>query len=387
MTHAFIADGRLYIRDHRGSVKEIESSFIRDKVERADRSKTYAGWKGQSSPEDMYFGAPVVWGRQSAPAMVANFRFQHVLLAGENRLYYTLTNNVVTGLFEYDLAEQFETRLFHKNDIIEHGFDYSPVRKEFVMAVQDAEGRVGLDLLNEKGSDLKELTSGDSRDSNPSFSLKNPNHILFQSSGIARDEAGYAILYGAEAIYRLDLEKEEMEEVLCDERFDFLLPREDREGNLYCIRRPYQQSSRFSPLKTILDIVLFPFRFVVALIGFLEAFTRLFNQQGFKVDGPRVQAPRQDKYVQVLGQTIQIAKIRRQSRFGREPSLVPGNWELIRVSPDGRMEILARNAASYDIDAQGKVHYTNGYCVRTLVQEAREVLFRYKMIEHLKTVQ
>jgi len=62
MIVAFISDGRLYVRDGQGTVREIESRFITEKLERVERSKTYSGWKGQGSPDDMYFGAPVVWG-------------------------------------------------------------------------------------------------------------------------------------------------------------------------------------------------------------------------------------------------------------------------------------------------------------------------------------
>ena len=56
----------------------------------------------------------------------ATFRFKNVVEADNNTIYYIITNNTVTGLFEYDIQNDDETRLFHKNDIIEIGLDFLP---------------------------------------------------------------------------------------------------------------------------------------------------------------------------------------------------------------------------------------------------------------------
>lgn len=384
MTYAFISDGRLYVRDEKGEVLEIESQFITEKINRSERSSKYTGWKSKTSPGDMYFGGPAIWGQQDACGMAVAYRFKDVITADENTLYYTLTNNNVTGLFRYDKADQFETRLFHSNEFIECGIDYSPERKEFAMATFDAEGRANVHLLNENGSVVKELTMGDSRDSNPSFSLRDPNQIFFQSSGIARDESGYAMMQGPETIYLLYLENEDMQEVLSDENYDFLLPKEDKNGNLYCIRRPYQMPGKTSLGRVILNTILFPFRFAVAVVSFLNAFTKLFNQQSFKANAFSGDTPTQKKYVNILGQTVDVAKKQRDVFSKKEPSLVPGNWELIRMSPDRTFEVIANNVASYDIDSSGAVHYTNGYRVNSMLQENNKTVFRHRIIEKIK---
>ncbi len=43
---------------------------------------------------------------------------------------------------------------------------------------------------------------------------------------------------GPESINRLDLESGDIEEIAADARYDFLQPRDDKQGNVYCIRRP-----------------------------------------------------------------------------------------------------------------------------------------------------
>lgn len=382
MIYAIISDGRLYVGSENGPTQEIESRFVAEKNNLAERSKKNSGWKTGTSPEDLYFNKSAIWGQQNVSGTVGGYRFKKVMSAGETGLYYTLANNTVTGLFRYDFSDKFETRLFHRNELIECGIDFCPARKEFVMAVLNTDMSSNLQLLNESGSILRDVTTGDARDSYPVFSRRHPDHILYQSAGIARDEMGVAIMHGPEAIFRLDLQNEQVEEVLSDEQFDFLLPREDESGNLYFIRRPYRHPGQNGIWRLLLDIVLFPFHFAVAIVGFLDAFTKLFNQQTL-ANSMRGSLPRQDKYVHVLGQSINLAKLRRNSLFRGEPNLVPGNWELIRMTPDKQFQVLARHVLSYDIDAAGQVHYTNGYRVRRLSQTDRKIMLNHRVIEQL----
>lgn len=385
MLHAFISDGRLYIYDGTSGIREIESQFVRHKLERSERQTNYHSWKNHANDGDPYFNSSVVWGKQASAGLATGFRFKDVIVASEKSLYYTIGNGVVTGLFKYDVDDDFETRLFHKNDLTSWGIDYSNQRQEFVLAVEEADGRVNLDLLNDCGSAVSELTGGDSRDSNPSFSRCNPNQILFQAAGIARDENGYPMMYGPEGIYKHDTNSDGLIEVLTDDNCDLLLPKEDASGNLYFIRRPYRQPGQTSLGRGLINALLFPFHFISAVVGFLEAFTKLFNQQAFRPGGPELQTPRQEKYVRVFGQTIQLAKIQRKTKSGREPSLVPPTWELLRMSPDRQFEVIARNVAFYDIDQNNNIYYTNGYRVNKIMSGKSDILFKHNLIEHFKT--
>jgi hypothetical protein len=383
MGQYFIADGRLYCRNQQGEIQEFESPFVQEKAERTNKHNTASGWKSQGSPGNPYWNSSVVWGNQAAGRSVSAFRFNHVVAASPNMLYYTLSNFGVTGLFEYDVKEQFETRLFHKNDFREEGFDYSSQRNEFVMAVWNDDGSCSLRILDNRGSGRTTLTEGDSRDSNPSFSHKNHQHILFQSAGIARNEEGGVFMYGPEAIHRLDMDKNEVFDILSNPQYDYVLPKEDTQGNIYCIRRPFHGPSTHTIFHTIKNIILFPIHFVVAIFNFLETFTRLFNQKAFKADGPNVQAPQNNKYVQIMGQTIDVAKNSKAYALNHEPSLVPANWELICLYPDGRQEVLARKAAYFDVDAAGNIVFTNGYRVRSLENVTQKVDFRHNLIQEV----
>jgi hypothetical protein len=383
MIHAFVSDGRLYLRTASGDLQEVESPFANEKRDRMERQKSAHGW--QSSLDGTHFSSAVLWGKQASSSN-APFRFTDVVPAGDGSLYYTMHNGVVTGLFRYDLNDSFETRLFHKNGISIIGFDFSSGRNQLVVSTQEDDLRAHLELLDEKASHIRGLTSGDVVDSNPSFSHASPDRVVFQSSGVMRNDEGFVVCMGPSAIMTIDLNSEDLVEMYSDPHHDLMLPRQDAQGNLYCVRRPYKAPYSSSPLSTLLHVVLFPIRFCVAVVGFLNAFTELFSRPLMKAQGPQMQAPEREKYVRVLGETIQVAKLYRASYYGKEVSMVPRSWELIRVDKDRNVKVLAKNVAFYDVDAGGNVCFTNGFKVTNLSQDAAQSLFKHSLIERLRAV-
>ena len=177
MIYTFIADGRLYVCDKDGQRKEIESHFVLEKLDGAEYHKSHSGWKSASSDADTPFNGSSVWGGQASSGPSLNYRFQNVICIDEDTICYILTNGTITGLFKYNIKEDHEDRLFHRKDHPCFGIDYSPRRNEFVIAVGDPDGRVNLQLLDERGSHIRDITGGDSRDCNPAFSMKDPDHI------------------------------------------------------------------------------------------------------------------------------------------------------------------------------------------------------------------
>ena len=384
MIYTFISDGRLFIRYPDGKIKEIESHFVREKMEFAENYKSHRGWQKNASSDNPYYNSGTIWGGQASATPSATFRFKNVVKADENTIYYILTNNMVTGLFEYDITNDEEARLFHKNDIVELGLDYSTKRNEFAIALLLEDGQVNIELLDNRGSYKQDLTGGDSRDTNPSFSKTNPDQILFQSSGIARDEEGFPMAHGPECIHRIDLETGDITGIIASDQYDYMLPKEDQLGNIYCIQRPYKQFGHVSPFRYILSIILFPINFLIAIVNFLNAFTQLFNKNTLTPGGPNVQTPKKQKYVNVLGQTINLAKVKKFS--SDEYSLVPGSWKLIKITPDKNTHTIANKVSSYDIDNDGNIHYTNGYKVHTVSENTQTNLqFKHPIIENITT--
>jgi hypothetical protein len=374
--HAFIADSRLHTR-RGGKSEEIESEFAQANLAEYERRKTSHGWKTADEGASGYS----IWGKQGSGVAYTGFRFLTVVPASVGTLYYLLTNGHVTGLFLYNLASREERRLFHKNDFYTEGLDFSPERNELVCAVADEDGAVNVSIYNEEGRYKNVLTGGDSRDTQPAFSRSRPGQVLFQSAGIARHEGGAIVAVGPESLNRLDIETGEMEEIAADHRYDYLQPRDDKQGNIYCIRRPYLQPGAQNPLHSVTNVLLFPFHFLGAIVGFLKTFVRLFGEKPKRI-GPDVQLPERDKYVMVFGQAVNLAKIRRPKNENEDPSLVPASYELIRIGPSGDTEVLAKNVSGYDVSLDGEVHFTNGF----RVHGKDKTLFRHSVIERLRMI-
>jgi hypothetical protein len=382
MYHVFISDGRLLIHDDDGAIKELTSQFADQKMQEAETNKTHQGWKGKSSQDNPYWGS-AVWGNQASTRTFTPFRFKNVMLADDNTIFYLITNNFMTGLFKYNIEVDEEIRLFHRNDFLENGIDYSIQLDQFVAAVVTEDGSVDLELLNSQGSFTKNLTGGDSCDSNPVFSRKNSNHVLYQSAGIARDEDGTHFAYSPESVNRIDIETGQITEVIADQEHDYLLPREDAHGNVYCIRRPYHGPGYRSIWQTCWHIITFPVQFVIAIFRFFDAFTKLFNQD-WQTAGHNIKPPQKNKYIRVLGQTIDLAKIRRNSDSRQGPSLVPKSWELIKIENSGQVRVLAKKVSSYDINEQANVHFTNGFKVSVFSQDKAATIFKHNIVEDIK---
>ncbi len=381
--HIFISDGRLFIHDD-GGIREIVSKFAEEKAAEAERRKELHSWKTEGGQEGTYFTSETIWGKQAWARPFRRFRFKSVMTKDSNTLYYLLTNDFITGLFQYSIEDDEEVRLFHRREFAELGMDFSPDKSEFVAAVVLESGHINIELLDSESSYKKTLTEGDSRDCNPSFSKFNDQDVLYQTAGIARGEDGFVMAYGPEAIHKVRIDTGEITELLSDDKCDYLLPKDDKNGNLYCIRRPYQQPYYVSPWKILLSILTFPIRFIIAIVNFLNAFTKLFNEKPIQPAGPDVRPKFENKYINVLGRTINLAKLQKSNKSIDNASLVPRNWELVKLSNDGQLEVVAKKVSSFDIDQDGNVHFTNGFRVNELTAAQTEMLFRYRIIENLK---
>ncbi|MHC4743930.1 MAG: hypothetical protein ACYS8Z_18590 [Planctomycetota bacterium] len=386
MYHAFISDGRLLIRTENGELREITSKFAKEKAEDAEQQRSLHGWKTKGKEGSPYFNADVVWGGQASLKSFSRFKFKTVTYGGPDTIYYLITNNSMTGLFKYSISEDSELRLFHRQEFHECGMDYSPVRDKFVAATGREDGSVGIELLNNEGKYEETITAGDSKDSNPSFSRKNPQEILYQTAGIARSDEGFIYVYSPEAINKIDLETGKITELLQDDHYDFLMPRDDAEGNVYCIRRPYKAPWHFASLRTLLYIIMFPIHLVIAIVRFLDAFVKLFGLKAQRPAGPNIGPEPGSKHLRVLGQTIDLAKIQAKAKLGAEPSLVGRHCELVKLTEEGQIEVVAKKVSSFDIDEEGAIHVTNGFRVNKVSESQNTPVFKHKIIEDLRIV-
>lgn len=382
MRHAFIADGRLYVHHPEHGLREIESQFASDKAARAERHQERNAWKSAPSADNPYFGRGLVWGGQAQPMQSKPFRFLSVICADPDTLFYVLSNGSAAGLFRYHMADPREVRLWTGLRPPLLGMDWSPHSNQIVASTPQDNGGADLQILDSEGRVRQTVTGGDSRDLHPWFSRCNPRAIYYQSAGISRTEQGVIASFGPESILRVDLETGELKEVLAGGDVEYLLPKDDRDGNLYCIRRPWRAPGSSTLGQSLLGCLTFPFRLVGAIFNFLTAFTRLFSDRPMRAAGPDVRPPEEPRTVQVLGRTIDLAKVQKAAKGDEDLSLVPDAWELIRVSPDGRIETVATQVSWFDVAPDGTVVTTNGYRVRS----GSATVLKHKLIQSVRWV-
>jgi len=219
--------------------------------------------------------------------------------------------------------------------------------------------------MNADGSNLKEITEGDSFDLAPSWVPGRQGHLLYQSSGVGRDSAGIYRDIGPSAICRLDLARGEMESLAENPSCDYLGPQMSEEGTLHYIKRPYKTAkTAASPLQALLDFLLFPFRLLFAVFQWLNYFTARYTGRPLTTAG----GPRREgadlRQMMVWGNLIDADEaVKAKYRdTGEVPGLVPATWQLVRES-EGKQEVLAKGVLSYALCSGGAIVYTNGNAI------------------------
>jgi hypothetical protein len=87
------------------------------------------------------------------------------------------------------------------------------------------------------GTDLREVTQGDSIDDAPRWAPASANELIFQSAAIGRNQASFAVTQGPFAIHKLNLDVGEVSTLAEDPQFDLLMPHLSSDGTLYYVVR------------------------------------------------------------------------------------------------------------------------------------------------------
>jgi hypothetical protein len=210
--------------------------------------------------------------------------------------------------------------------------------------------------------------------------------LVYQSTGIGRNSAGFIVARGTYGIMKLDLISGEIDTLLEDDSYDYLLPRQTAEGTLYYIRRPYEPISKPASLLAIIrDAVLFPFRLVMAFIHFFNWFSLVFRRKPLLTAcGPPKEAP-DSRYMMLWGMMIDAEKAM-QSRNGTSKSLVPSSWKLMKRTVDGNETEIASGVLAYDLATDGAAIYTDGSTVWRWADGKSEPVCTGKLVERVLVV-
>jgi hypothetical protein len=363
MKLAFITQGKLYYRDGDSAPRVIDSPFARDIVQRALARQQKNSWKtGGSSAAAMMARQSMFDGASSQVIKVDITAVAPGDAPGE--LIYAITSDAVGGLFSYDLQAQTEKRLFHKENMLLSDFSKHPSKDVIACCQKMPAGNATISLR--QGNDISQVTEGDSCDEAPSWVENNAQQLVYQSAGIARNQAGMMMGFGPVSIQRLDLGTGTVTPLLEDGSNDYLSPHATKNGDLFYIKRPYEPPFKrnYPAGKMFLDAVLFPFRLVRAFFDFLNAFSMLFSKKPLTTaGGPKMQGP-DEKSLFLRGRLIDAQEaLEKNSAEDAALHLVPRTWQLIRRDKDGGENVICSGVLSYDLAKDGQIIYSTGAAV------------------------
>ncbi len=351
---AFLSNGLIFYREHGGEIKQLQSTYAQEASDRRERAREKHSWKQGTSFNIAAGGGMRRFDQADKPLLATSVVFEAC-----GSLLYFLKDEAVGGLFRRDAASGTETRVLLKQNLHLGDMALSPDGTTLAVSSQQSGGLANISVMKSDGSSLRDVTGGDTVDSAPAWIPGEPTQLLFQSSGLARNEQGYVVAQGHASIQILNMETGTISPVLDDPRFDYLKPRVCPAGNLLFIRRPYE-APQYGAQSVLLDTLLFPFRLLRAVFHYLNFFSIMYTRKPLtSASGPMVEADL--KNILLQGRRIDAEKAVRSARaVNGVPSLVPDNWELISRNTQGAERVLATNVASYDISPDGTIVYSNG---------------------------
>jgi len=303
----------------------------------------------------------------------------------EDSYLYTASTGEVSGIFSKDYSSGEENFIIHTNKKIFHSVDYSTQKKQIITSLSESITK-DLAIFDFNTNDLSVITDGDSLDENPTFSRFN-NDIYFNSRGIARNKNMHVMGIGNSSLYTINHFYLDVNEILTEKGFDLMLPKTDKNGNVYYIRKPYKNNASSSGI--LLDILLLPFRLIMGIgkmLFFLSKLSAKKDDTNAGVTGgvnPAKFKEKSEKELFIFEESIDPAREEsNNSKKGiKNAGYAPYNYELWKMDSSGNKTIIKNSVLYYDVDEEGNIVYTNGKYIFSLDTKGNEeVVHKDKII-------
>lgn len=355
----YVSQGKVYSKKPDQSPQPIESKFGQSLIDRAAQIQNRNAWKTQGSGARFMSGG-MLWRQpdmdMEIPVVVnAISRGFH-----PGDFLYSLTTHEIGGVFCSRNKGADEQRLLHTADFRVGQLSSNPSQGKIACVIR-AKTEAHIAVMNEDGTDLRELTQGDSLDVSPAWIPGSDDEVIFQSAGVARNEHGVPVGTSPSRIEKLNLTSGEISTLLEDEQRDFLSPRMDAAGDLYCISKPYQHPApRFNPFRAALDLVLLPFRLLFALFQFINLFTMKYSGNTLVSSGGMRQKEMNMRQMLIMNNLAQANRAPVKSLWGKSDWQIPRSWTLIKRSPSGERQVIEEGVLTFDLIDGGALLLSDG---------------------------
>ncbi len=295
-------------------------------------------------------------------------------ICGDELVYAVNLENVGSVYHRsFDPADDAEGLVRASNDFVFGAFDIKDGRLAVSMGANSSFLHIA--VMDMQGH-YDEYTDGDTAEEYPCWS-KTKNGIYFSTAGYARDQYGMVSATGPSSIAFLDLNTKTMSEIIADDTYDFLHPHEDKQGDLYYIRQPYGGEKPKSGI-TFKDVIMFPYRLIKGLFGFLNFFTTIFGGESLKSDRDQFDntktKERSKKDIIIEGNIINAEKLNKINKTSDDNNsgIMPLSRVLIKRSPDGSEEIIKKGVLDFNLTDSGEIIFSNGRYIAKINEDGSE---------------
>lgn len=281
----------------------------------------------------------------------------------EGRVVYSFTVNSSSGVYCKDITDKKAREEHILSTADEEILSIGRAGELLTVTVRRGDCTSSVGTLNMATSELKTLTEGDSRDADP-FLSPHDGLLWFDSAGLGRNGAGeFTGEFSPAALCTLDLSTLELKEVLCDKKYSYVKPKIAPNGDLYYIRRPNKTRGGGN---VFLDILLFPFRILKAIFGFLQAFVAIFGHTSLTSQTEGGNNPARGKETSARKLFLDGALIEAEKEYRRnvkkqnnEAGFIPLSWQLVKRRGEEE-RVLKGGICDFALCKEGGLYCTNG---------------------------
>jgi hypothetical protein len=390
MSHSFayLSQGQLHVKLGEQPVRPVESEFGQSLRDRAAQIQNRNLWKTQGTGARFMSGG-LLWGNMRRDTDEMRMVVTGISSGCEDgEILYSLATHEIGGVFRLKDQAREEQRLLHTGDFRVHRLAATPGQDAVACVLQQNGQSSSIAVMRSDGTDLREVTQGDTIDDAPSWVPGSNREIVFQSAAIGRNAGGFAVTQAPFAVRKLDLETGTITTLAENPKFDLLNPILDRDETLCYIRRPYRDPSQPpSPWRAAVDLILLPFRLLYAMFQFLNFFTIRYTGNTLTSAGNARQRHADIRKMMIWGNLLD-AENNSRSVSEKTSARVPNSWELVGQPAGGKPEVIAKGVLSFDVYDDGSILYSNGggiYLVEA--NGARERLANDSMIEQVAALE
>ncbi len=373
-----ISEGELHLVES-GKSTRVECQRITNYLETLHRMKQRDEWKTTGKGAKFMHVQEKDYGDETAHGEPL---LRSIGSMGDKLLYCTFTDGM-GGMYRKDTESGDESYIFANKECDLTGISSRDGKCVLTCAMGRYERHIG--IVNMNNGDVAEITEGLTSETHPFISAQDSSRILYTAMGYARNQSGSVVEKSPCSICCYDEKSGELTELVESDDFDYIKPSDDKDGNLYYIRRKYEPTRRQNN-NLLLDIAMFPVRIVRAIGGFLSVFSMAFGGEPLRTGGqnPAKSRTADERELFVEGNMIKAQKLYDSSDEG----IIPSDWVLIRRDVNGEEKVIKKGVMDYRIAENGDIVYSNGNAVRILRSDGKdEKLCKMKLANSITIIE